>query len=260
MCFTDILAKSMKVYPAIWISDMLRYLIPTVIVFVTLYVIGKQTFKHRKIQTTELKFLQIKREFFYSILSVTIFAFVGLAIYWLIEFGFTQVYVDIQKFGWIYFVFSIPMYLILHDAYFYFTHRLLHTRYLFKNIHKIHHQSHSPSPWAAYAFHPVEAFINALFVLIVLFFVPIQPTALFVFLGIQITRNVLGHSGYEVFPKGFTNIRWLGFLQTNTEHDLHHRFTHGNFSLYFTWWDHILKTKRHDSISTFNSVTDRRRR
>lgn len=256
MCFTDILTKSLEIYPKIWISDLLRYLIPTVIVFVLFYGIGKQTFIKRKIQNTQLDFKQVKREFLFSILSVTVFAAVGLVVFWMIEGGVTQIYTVISKYSWFYFIVSIPIYLILHDAYFYFTHRLLHKRFFFKHIHRIHHQSSSPSPWAAYAFHPIEALINALFVPFVLVFVPIYPTALFVFLGIQITRNVLGHSGYEIFPRTFSNIRWLSFLQTNTEHDLHHRFTHGNFSLYFTWWDHLLKTRRSDSITTFNSVTD----
>jgi sterol desaturase/sphingolipid hydroxylase (fatty acid hydroxylase superfamily) len=33
----------------------------------------------------------------------------------------------------------------------------MHDRRLFRLVHRVHHRSHDPSPWAAYAFGPIEA-------------------------------------------------------------------------------------------------------
>lgn len=51
---------------------------------------------------------------------------------------------------------------VMHDVYFYATHRLLHTRPLYKWVHSWHHRAHNPSPWTAFSFHPVEALVQAL--------------------------------------------------------------------------------------------------
>lgn len=43
------------------------------------------------------------------------------------------------------------------DAHFYVTHRILHTKWLYKNVHKVHHESIHPDPWAGLSMHPLES-------------------------------------------------------------------------------------------------------
>lgn len=251
------LQTSLSVFPTILLADTLRYLIPASIVFTLFYVLGRRRFLHRKIQSTIPGVAQFRREFLYSMSSALIFAVVGLGIFWMIRLGITQLYSDISALGIPYFCLSIVLALVGHDGYFYWTHRLLHTRFFYRRVHRIHHTSTTPSPWAAYAFHPVEAVIQSLIVPILILTLPLHSAALGIFLGIQIVRNVLGHSGYEIFPRAFAESKLLRLFQSNTEHDLHHRFTRGNYSLYFTWWDRLLATDRSDFLATFRSVTER---
>ena len=34
------------------------------------------------------------------------------------------------------------------DFHFYWTHRMLHTHWFYKNVHKIHHESYNPDPFS----------------------------------------------------------------------------------------------------------------
>jgi sterol desaturase/sphingolipid hydroxylase (fatty acid hydroxylase superfamily) len=80
---------------------------------------------------------------------------------------------------------------------------------------------------------------------------------LFLFLLCMIVRNVLGHLGVEVFPRGFAGRRWTRLHTTTTHHDLHHRDFRGNDGLYFGWWDALLETEHPEYRREFDVVTQR---
>jgi sterol desaturase/sphingolipid hydroxylase (fatty acid hydroxylase superfamily) len=81
-----------------------------------------------------------------------------------------------------------------------------------------------------------------LFVPMAMALLPLHPVALFVFLAIMIIRNAMGHSGVEFHPIGWVDSP-LDALTTVTHHDLHHQKLHGNYGLYFTWWDRWMGTE-----------------
>jgi sterol desaturase/sphingolipid hydroxylase (fatty acid hydroxylase superfamily) len=56
--------------------------------------------------------------------------------------------------------------------------------------------------------------------------------------------NVMGHLGYEIFPKGFINSSIGKWQNTSTNHNIHHQESNYNFGLYFTFWDRIMGTYR----------------
>jgi sterol desaturase/sphingolipid hydroxylase (fatty acid hydroxylase superfamily) len=73
---------------------------------------------------------------------------------------YTQLYSQISERGWLYYFALFPVLFFIHDTYFYWIHRLMHHPVLFRWFHLVHHRSTNPSPWAAYAFHPLEAFLE----------------------------------------------------------------------------------------------------
>lgn len=76
----------------------------------------------------------------------------------------------------------------------------------------------------------------------------------------MIAYNVYGHLGFELYPKGFANNIWGRWINTSVNHNQHHQFFTGNYSLYFLLWDRVLGTLRTDYSDKYNEVCERRDR
>jgi Delta7-sterol 5-desaturase len=173
---------------------------------------------------------------------------------------YTTLYTRIEEWGWLYFVMAFPLMFLLHDTYFYWTHRAMHHKKLFRVLHLVHHKSTNPSPWAAYAFHPLEAIVEAGIFAVFLFTLPVHPLHLLLFFFLMIVYNVYGHLGYELYPAGF-NKHWLGkWINTSVNHNQHHQYFEGNYGLYFTMWDRWMGTIRNDYDKRFEEVTRKQKR
>jgi sterol desaturase/sphingolipid hydroxylase (fatty acid hydroxylase superfamily) len=246
-----------EVWPHILLFDLLRYLIPASLFFVIFWVIARGGLMHLFIQRMMPQSRQLWKEFAWSMSTVVIFSLVGFGIYSAEHAGLTRIYHRIDEYGIAYMVFSLAVAIVFHDFYFYWMHRLMHHKRIFKYVHRVHHESTNPSPWAAYAFHPWEALIQALVMPILVFTLPLHPLTAFLFLAYMIIRNVIGHLGFEIFPKGWTRNRWLSWTTAVTHHSLHHEHFHGNYGLYFTWWDRWMKTEHSAYHDTFDEVKSR---
>ena len=133
--------------------------------------------------------------------------------------------------------------IVAHDAYFYWTHRLMHHRRLYRYFHRTHHLSVTPTPFAAYAFDIPEALLMSAFTPLWLLFVPMHGLGLFLFMAFMLIRNVMGHAGVELMPRPLADSRWFGWINATTHHDLHHQTFRHNYGLYFTWWDRLMGTE-----------------
>lgn len=226
--------------------------------FLLFWVFLKNNLKHRRIQEKQRSTNQIlQHEIKCSIATLLVFAFVDVALYVAQTNGYTQIYSNVSDYGWSYFVFSIVAMILLHDTWFYWTHRLMHHPKLFKYIHKVHHQSTDPSPFAALSFHPLEALIEAGAYVIFSFLFPVHLMALLGWQLLQMVLNVIGHLGYEIYSKSF-NTHWLFKFKTpSTHHNLHHSKFSGNYGLYFTWWDKCCKTEFKNYNEVYEKLQDR---
>jgi sterol desaturase/sphingolipid hydroxylase (fatty acid hydroxylase superfamily) len=235
----------------------LRYFIIAGIAYLIWYIIRRRKIAFKKIQLRLPANKDYQREIFYSILSIFIFSSVP---YFLLKSSvrqYTLFYDEIDKYGMLWFWFAFPVMLLVHDAYFYFTHRLMHHPKLFKWFHLIHHKSTNPSPWAAFAFHPLEAVIEVGIVVLFLFIMPICNLHLFFFFFIMMVYNVYGHLGWELYPKGFSTSKIGKWINTSVNHNQHHQYFKGNYGLYFLWWDRWFKTIREDYDIKFDEVKSR---
>lgn len=213
--------------------------------FLLFYVWKKKQLFRLKIQPKFPRNKDYVREIGYSILSMFIFIIIMLL---LSTNSFiknhSRYYEDIHKHGKVYFFLAFLIMPLLHDTYFYWTHRFMHHPKVFRIVHLVHHKSVNPSPWAAFSFHPIEAVITANFVPLLIFFMPIHLFHLTYGYIFMFVHNVYGHLGYEIMSKKYQRHLILRWLNSSVIHNNHHKFFRGNYGLYFVWWDKIMGTYR----------------
>lgn len=196
---------------------------------------GRNIWRHKRIQADARRVPEPGREFKLSLLTIAMFSVMLGLVRLLTDLGWTRMYADIGTYGIGYFVLSIVVIALVHDTYYYWAHRFMHSRLLFKHVHRIHHQFTNPTPFASYAFHPLEGMIEILIIGVLLFVMPIHAYALALYILILTLLNVVSHLGYEFYPAWIS--RW--FI-TSTHHNLHHsRFT-GHYMLYLNLWDRVM--------------------
>jgi len=215
----------------------LRYAFAAGLAFLCCYVVWKNCFLPYKIQKRHPRSGRILAEIRHSAGTASIFAFIGLVLHLLRQAGHTRIYTDIEAYGWGYFLLSVMGLIFAHDTYFYWTHRLMHHPRLFPIFHAIHHRSRNPTPWASLAFHPLEAIVEFGIVPVAVFFLPVHPLALVLFATWSLAWNIMGHLGFEFFPRNFLRHPILRWFNTSTHHNMHHHHSGCNYGIYFNFWD-----------------------
>jgi len=226
--------------------------------FLIFYIFLKKKISYKKIQQSFPKRKDYAREIFFSTLSIIIFSVPPLVMLYSDSIRpHTTFYENISEYGWPYFALTFPVMLLIHDTYFYWAHRLMHHPRLFRLFHLVHHKSNNPSPWAAYAFHPLEAVVESLIFVVFLLTIPVHRFHLMFFFIFSLFYNVYGHLGFELYPKGF-NKHWFGkWMNTSVAHNMHHRYFKGNYGLYFVIWDRLMGTLNGNYDKAFEELTTR---
>jgi sterol desaturase/sphingolipid hydroxylase (fatty acid hydroxylase superfamily) len=108
------------------LSDLLLYAFLALGLWLFFYVVFRTKFRHRRISQRDPTATQIKREILHSLRSIAIFGLVTGTVVYAGFSGWTRLYLRIDDYGWGWFVLSIGLMIVLHDAYFYWTHHALH--------------------------------------------------------------------------------------------------------------------------------------
>jgi len=140
---------------------------------------------------------------------------------------------------------SFLLSMLAYDTWFYWMHRLLHTKPFYRRIHRWHHLSLPSVAWSNNS----DTFVDNLFLqsywLAAHLIVPVAPVVLLVHKLYDHISGIIGHSGVEhgggitYPPSPFNSV---------THHDQHHRYFNCNYSPHFTIWDRLMGTlhKTHD--------------
>ncbi len=187
--------------------------------------------------------LAVFKDIHLSVLSTGIFALATAVIMTLYDQGMTKLHGRMEADNWWYLPLSYLAILVLQDAYFYATHRLFHHPRLFPLFHQGHHRSRQPTPWTSFAFDPLEAVVQALFLIGIVMLIPLHFVTLLAVLTTMTVWAVVNHLGLEVLPLRFPH-HWLGrWLIGPAHHSIHHRRHGKHFGLYFTFWDWVFSSE-----------------
>lgn len=129
--------------------------------------------------------------------------------------------------------------LVLYDAWFYWGHRMMHTKTLYR-FHQHHHKSIVPSPWSNNSDTLVGAFVEQSFFFFIVFALPIPPAVLIAHKVFDQVTGIAGHAGHEYFASPTARRPWPGLC--TTFHDQHHGYFNYNYANTFSWWDRMMGT------------------
>lgn len=119
------------------------------------------------------------------------------------------------------FVLLVPA---IHEVHFFCIHRLIHTPFLYKHVHSVHHNSINPSPWSSLSMHPIEHlfyFGEILWHLVL----PSHPVAMIFNLHAVGYGALNGHIGFEKLEvTQDTHIDSHAYA-----HHLHHKYFEVNY-------------------------------
>jgi sterol desaturase/sphingolipid hydroxylase (fatty acid hydroxylase superfamily) len=122
----------------------------------------------------------------------------------------------------------------IHETHFFLIHRLIHTPFLYKWVHSVHHNSVNPSPWSSLSMHPVEHalyFSTAIYHLIL----PSHPLLMLYQVNYAGLGAVVGHIGFDKIEvtdeKGIDSHAYCHYL-----HHKHFEVNYGDGLIPFDKW------------------------
>ena len=222
---------------------LLRYFATAGTFYIYYYKIQNSTESHKIMSRRPANSKQIKMEIYWSIISSVIFAIAGAFTYFLWNHNLTAIYLNPAKFGYWYLPLSLLIMMLLHETYYYWMHRAIHVPKIYKRVHKVHHQSLSPSPWTAFSFHPWESILEAIIVPLILIFIPLNIYVLLFYLVFMTFSSVINHLDIEIYSEGFRKSPFGKLWIDATHHHFHHKEFKTNYGLYFTFWDKWMGTE-----------------
>jgi sterol desaturase/sphingolipid hydroxylase (fatty acid hydroxylase superfamily) len=139
---------------------------------------------------------------------------------------------------------TIAFCMVCEDFTFHLAHKMLHSRFLYPYIHKVHHTHKTTIGIAAEYAHPIEFIFGNM--------IPASLGALilgknmhlmsFVFWGaVRLGETLDGHCGYEF---SWSPYRLIPFSTSASYHDFHHSHNVGNYSSFFSIWDTFYGTNK----------------
>lgn len=206
----------------------------------------------RRIQSRLPTWADFRREMGASIVSVAMYTIVACLTIWGMWSGVLK-YTPQAEGLWLFLGIQLAT-AVGHDAYFYWTHRMLHLKPFFRRAHMTHHRSITPTVWTGYSFSWMEGLVQGMFLPMWLLVVPMSDLGITAFFVHQLARNVTGHSGFELAWPGFSRGFFTRWISTATHHDMHHSEGNCNYGLWFTWWDKLMGTEHPDYHQAFDAA------
>lgn len=220
----NFLRQGFSLFSITWIFGLLTYFLFASLSYI--FIFDHRTFEHPKF----LKH-QIRMEIMQTMSALPVMAVVTMPWFLAEVRGYSKMYANVDDHGWFYLVAQFPIFLLFTDSLIYLIHRALHSKYLYKHLHKPHHKWIMPTPYASHAFHPLDGYAQSLPYHIFPFILPLHKyayIALFTFINIW---TVLIHDGEYLANDPIINGAAC--------HSLHHLKFSCNYGQFTTLFDRL---------------------
>ena len=134
---------------------------------------------------------------------------------------------------------QVLFFIYLDDFLYYWMHRAMHTRWLYKRIHGWHHRIVTPWAITGHYMHPVEYVLTGTVALIGPMLLGAHVVVLWLWFAFRQWEAAEGHCGYD-FP--WTPTHLLPFNDGAIHHDVHHARVKGNYAGFLVWTDWVFGT------------------
>ena len=143
----------------------------------------------------------------------------------------------------------------LGSIHFYGTHRLLHTRFLYRCAHSLHHRNVNIGPWSGVSMHPIEhlLYLSVPFLFLV---IPANPYLVTLATTYFLLSPAASHSGFDRFVVA----RDRTVAGGDRFHTLHHRYFDCNYGTALVPLDKWFGTYHDGSDEAADRIVERRRR
>jgi lathosterol oxidase len=179
---------------------------------------------------------QVRREIGSALISIALFG------------GWSVLTVLAERRGWVSILWQaraprvaleLVALVLWNEVHFFVIHRLLHTRWLFRRVHRDHHRSLRATPFSTYAMHPVEAVLLGSVMICVMPFAALSAPTLLLFPMVSLLLNNLGHMSYDLCP-GRSD--WHPLAATR-RHARHHSQVAGNYGFLLPVLDWLFRSR-----------------
>lgn len=161
----------------------------------------------------------------------------GSFAFYVINGGYSALYFETETYGIAWTVISTILMFLSMEAMAYYTHRMLHGKWIFRYVHRWHHRCVATTPFNTVTMHPAEFIILQTVTFLPIFVLPVHYVAFMALLVYVLVFNILDHSGIKMS-------HWLPWHSTSHFHDDHHVYFHCNFGQNLAFFDKFHGTHR----------------
>jgi lathosterol oxidase len=224
----------LEVYVLTFLYFCLLYFFLAPIFLVVCKLLEKQNIVERIVHS-EITKKQMLSELKNSSKSIVLFGFSGVVMIYL----YREHVVVFKEFSVLNTLIGVLYLTLWNEIHFFLVHRLMHIPYLYRNIHRVHHQSKITTVYSVYSFHWFEAMLLSTVPITIAPFIDFSTTAIFLYPVASILLNYAGHCNYR-FGKG-NGVFWK---QIGTRHAQHHLKNSKNFGFALTTFDWLFASNK----------------
>ncbi|GAB1217880.1 Delta(7)-sterol 5(6)-desaturase erg3B [Aspergillus terreus] len=234
----NIYRQFLSLFLMTWIFGLVLYFISATLSFYLVY--DKRAMKHPKFLRNQIR-LEIQQ----AVHAMPIMAALTAPFFVAEVRGFSRLYDFASEAPFpLYVYLQYPLFIAFTDFGIYWIHRGLHHPAIYKRLHKPHHKWIISTPYASYAFHPLDGWSQSVSYHIFPMLFPLQKIAylgLFTFVTIW---TVMIHDGEYAMNSPVVN--------GSACHTIHHYYFNYNYGQFTTLWDRIGGSYRKPDAALFD--------